>query len=135
MAINNSNELDLRIAELQKRKAIQENLLTSQFHNTLESMRPFNLIKSTFRNIKENHEVRNGILKSAAGIGISLLTKRFFLGGSKDGIVSKIMKTALTAGMAKTAIDKSDKLRAYGTAIYHNLFRKNHKAHSNGLGD
>jgi hypothetical protein len=126
MKIKNSKELEARITELQKRKVIQESLLISQVNTTVDSLKPINLIRNTFSNIRETPEVRNNILKSIAGFGLGMLTKRLFIGKSKS-LVSKMLSTGLELGMAKAAVKQTDKLRAYGIAVYNNIFSKNHK--------
>lgn len=121
MKINNRQELEARIVEYEKKKVIQESLLVSQFHATKESLRPGNIVKKAFSNFGTPGTVAHTILKAAGGIGMGLLTKQIL--GKSNSLTGKLLNTAveLTAG---TGMYKStDKLKAYGIAIYHNLFK------------
>jgi hypothetical protein len=126
MKINNKTELDEAIIELTKRKAVQKNLLIQQYQQTTESLRPGNLIKHAFSDIAHSPAARSGILKTAAGLGIGLLTKNLFWGNS-GSFVKRLFGNALKFGVAKTAVSNSDKIKAYTTAIYHNLFKRANK--------
>jgi hypothetical protein len=126
MKISNKRELDTAIIELEKRKLNQESALTAQFHGVYESMKPINLIKGLFTKVSDSPEIKSGLLKTITGIGIGILTKRLFIGKSSS-FIGKIVSTALELGVAKTAISNTDKVKAYGTAIYNNLFKKKSK--------
>ena len=124
MKITNKQELDEAIIELTKRKAAQKNLLIQQYQQTAESLRPGNLVKHALSDIAHSPSARSGILKTAAGLGIGLLTKNLFWGNS-GSFAKRLVGNALKFGVAKTAVSNSDKIKAYATAIYHNLFQKN----------
>lgn len=123
MNINNSHDLQAAVIELEKRKVIQEGLLKEQFHETRESLRPINIIKSSFSKITHSPEIRNGVFKTVAGIGIGLLTKNMFLGKAIP-LVKSLVGNAVETSVEKTVKTGADTVKAYGTAIYHHLFRK-----------
>lgn len=126
MTINNSRELEAAIIELEKRKVIQESLLKEQFHSVKESLKPINIIKNTFRKITHTPEIRNGVFKTVAGVGIGLLTKNMFLGKAIP-LVKSLFGNAVETSVEKTVKTGADTVKAYGTAIYHNLFGKKTK--------
>jgi hypothetical protein len=126
MQINNSHELQAAIIELERRKAIQENILKEEFRATKESLRPINLIKSTFSKITHTPELKEGIFKAVAGVGIGLLTKNLFLGKAIP-LVKTLIGQSVEHSVEKTVKTGADTVKAYGTAIYNNLFKK--KAH------
>ena len=123
MKLNTKKELDEAIIELEKKKAIQYNLLIEQYHQTAEGLRPGNLIRGAFSSIVHSPGAKSGILKTVSGIAFGLLTKKLFMGKS-NGLFQKLVGNALKIGVAKTAISNTDKIRAYGSAIYNNLFKK-----------
>ena len=127
MTINNSHELHSAIIELEKRKVIQESLLKDQFHVVRESLRPVNMIRSTFSKITHTPEIREGVFKTVAGIGIGLLTKNMFLGKAIP-LVRSLVGSAVENSVDKTVKTGADTVKAYGTAIYHTLFGKKAKA-------
>ena len=123
MNINNSEELEKVIIELEKRKVVQENNLRLAFQSTIDSMKPMNLIKNTIHKVTHNSEIRNSALRTAAGIGIGILTKDMFLGKAIPvlrKIIGSSVETKVQDGMKNTA----NNVRAYGIALVNQLFRK-----------
>lgn len=126
MQINTSQDLDNKIAELERRKVIQESILKEQFHSTVDHFRPKNLLKAAFHKVMEPSDTRTTILKAAGGLGVGLLTKNLLLGKSTS-LIGKIVRTAVKAKATNAVINNTDKISAWGTAIYHNLFSKKEK--------
>jgi len=126
MTINNSHDLEAAIIELEKRKVIQESLLKEQFHAVKESLKPINIIKKTISKVTHTPEIRNGILKTVAGVGIGMLTKNMFIGKAIP-VVRSMFGNAVENSIDKTVKTGADTVKAYGTAIYNNLFRKKAK--------
>ncbi|MEO6582800.1 MAG: hypothetical protein ABIO05_00660 [Ferruginibacter sp.] len=126
MKVTNATELQASIIELEKRKVIQESLLKEQFHNVKESMKPLNMIKRTFSNITHTPEIRNGVMKTVAGVGIGLLTKNMFLGKAIP-LVKSLMSHSVESSVDKSIKHGADTVKAYGTAIFNNLFHKKKK--------
>jgi len=123
MEISNIKELDEAIIVLEKRKAAQQILMKEQFEQVTHSLQPGTLIKSAFNNVMHPSGAKTGIFKTIAGIAAGVLTKKLFIGKSTS-LLSKIVGSALKLGVAKTAISNSDKIKAYGVAIYNNLFQR-----------
>jgi hypothetical protein len=130
MQIRNKAELEEAILSLEKKRIEQEQELVTQFHATVDSLKPANLIKGAFNKMVGSPEGREGLLKTATGLGAGLLANKFLLGRSSS-MIGKIASNLLKVTVAKTAASNADKLKAYGTAIYHNLFQKksNHTEH------
>jgi hypothetical protein len=123
MQINNIHDLDMAIATLESRKTVQEKLLRNQFNETVESFKPKNLIKAAYKNATENGGTGGLLLKAAGGIGAGLLGNNL-LAGRGASLISKIAGTAINAGAVDTVINNTDKISAWGKAIYRNLFKK-----------
>jgi hypothetical protein len=121
MKINNKQELEARIIEFEKKKVIQESLLVSQFHTTKESLRPKNLIKKAFSNLGTPGTAAHTVLKAASGLGIGILTKQVL--GKSNSLTGKLLNTAVELTAGTGMYKNTDKLKAYGIAIYHNLFK------------
>jgi hypothetical protein len=121
MQINNAQELDIAIATLESKKVLQEKALKLQFNETVESFKPKNLIKAAYNNAMEGTGVGASILKAASGVGATVLGGKL-LGG--NSVLSKLAGTALNAGAADGILNNKDKIVAWGTAIYKNLFAK-----------
>lgn len=123
MQINNAQELELAIVEMEKRKVVQQSILASQFHETYESLKPLNLLKSAFHKVTEPGDARSSILKAAGGIGVGLLTKKLLI-GKTTSVVGSLISNVLRLTASNTVMNNTDKLKAYGIAIYNNFFRK-----------
>ncbi len=119
MQINNLHDLNLAIATLESRKTIQEKMLKNQFNETVESFKPKNLIKAAYKSATENGGAGSLLLKAAGGIGAGLLGNN--LG---TGLFGKIAGTAINAGALDSVVNNTDKISAWGKAIYRNLFKK-----------
>ena len=126
MKIHNAHDLETAIAELEKRKVVQEQLLSSQYHATVESLKPSNLIKNAFSKITSTPTLRAGIIKTVAAAGIGLLTRKI-MAGKYAAIGKKLLGNAVDLAAPHTAIGNKEKLKAYGTAIFNSLFKKKHK--------
>lgn len=123
MTINNSKDLQAAIIELEKRKVIQESLLKEHFHVVKDSMNPLNIIKRQFSKITHTPEISNGVMKTVAGVGIGLLTKNMFLGKAIP-LIRALMGNAVETSVDKSIKHGADTVKAYGTAIFNNIFGK-----------
>lgn len=123
MEIHNSKDLEQAIIELEKRKVTQRNALTEQFERTKSSVMPVNLIRNSISSLAHTPEVREGALKTAAGIGIGLLTRNMFL-GSATPIIKSLVETAIEKGVQNGLSESTLAIKSYGKAIWQNLFKK-----------
>jgi hypothetical protein len=113
MHINNSTSLKAAIYQLEQRKIEKKEMLIIQFHETYESLKPLNIIKSEFKKITgsvgSSSGTKNTILKTALGLGIGFLTKRIFIGAS-GGLLKRLFGTAVEMGVAKLVAGNADKI-------------------------
>ena len=127
MKINNAKDLDTAIEELERRKVLQEAMLTDQFHATVDHFKPKNLLKAAFHKVADAGSTRSTILKTLGGLGIGLLTKNILIGKSTN-LLTKLAANALKVGATNTVLHNTDKISAWSKAVYKNLFTKNGKA-------
>ena len=123
MKLHNAQDLDRAIIELERRKVIQETILVQQFHTTVDHFKPKNLLKSAFNKVLEPSDTRTTIMKAAGGLGIGMLAKKMFFGKSHS-LIGKLATNALKITATNSVINHADTIAAWGTAIYHNLFKK-----------
>ncbi|CAN5812465.1 hypothetical protein BH11BAC4_BH11BAC4_10220 [soil metagenome] len=126
MKITDKASLDAAILDLEKKRWIEEDELITQFRLTKESLSPLNLIKSGFSRLGEMPDLGQGIIKTIAGMGIGILSKKLFLGKSSS-LVKKVLAGVFEFAVAKGTVNNADKIKAYGLSLYHNLFKKNAK--------
>jgi hypothetical protein len=126
MMIKNRLELKEAILAAENKKRLLQAELIDQYHLTTKSLTPGNLIKEGFNKFIQAPGAVDGIAKTAAGLGIGFLTKKVFFG--KSTLISKLAMSALDLALAKTAVKNTDKIKAYGIAVYNNLFKKKSSA-------
>ncbi len=129
MKLNSSADLDAAIAELEQRKKIQAAILTEQFKDTVDHFKPKNLVKSALHKVFEPGDMRSTILKAASGVGAGLLARNLIF-GKTTSLIGKIASNALKVGATNTVMHNREKIGAWGTAIYNNLFKKRKIKHS-----
>lgn len=125
MKIQNSRELDEAIERLEQKKTLQEGMLSDSFHATVDHFKPANLLRSAFKNITESHDAKSTVLKAAGGLGAGFLAKKLLF-GKPASMLGKLAATAVKMGTTNTVLHNTDKISAWGTAIYNNLFKKHH---------
>lgn len=122
MKISNVQELEEAILELERKKVLQQKLVSAEFKSTVESLKPMNLIKSSVREIN-SHQLARTVLKAAGGIGMGLLTNKLagatlLRSARPKSVVGGLLKSTISAAV----ISNADKIRAYSSAIMKNLF-------------
>jgi len=116
MHINNKTSLKAAIYRLEQRQIEQKELLVAQFHETYESLRPLNVIKSELNRITGSSETRNNVVNAAIGLGAGLLSKKIFLGGSHN-ILKRLFGTVIEVGIAKLVAGNADKIKEKGLEL------------------
>lgn len=108
-----ASDLKLRIAALQARSLQQEEDLRYTAGLLVESLKPANLIKETFKNTVQSPGFGKSMLKGAAGLAVGFLTKRLFV-SSSSSIVKKAVGTVLELGIAKIVTKNAAKIAGSG---------------------
>lgn len=133
MVINNAKDLERAIAECERKKLMHETMfkenfheLTTFVHDTIDQYRPGNLLKSAVKGILGPGDTQSMLLKAAGGLGAGFLAKNLILGKSTS-LIGKLAGNALKVGTTNTIMHHTDKIAAWGSAIYNNLFKKEKK--------
>ena len=88
MEIKNSADLKAAIVELENRKVNEKQGLLNDFNAITESLKPLNLLKSTFHKVKESQGISGNILKAAVGLGVGLLSKKILISKNFESALS-----------------------------------------------
>ena len=123
MEINNSKDLDNAIALLKNKKKNDVELLKTHFNDIVDSFKPKNLIKSAFKNATEGTSAGSLLLKTAAGIGGSLLNSNVKIGSGNS--ILAFAANNLKSGVANSVLKNADKIIAWSTAIFNSFNKKN----------
>lgn len=81
---NETDTLNEEIIVMENKRNVQLQLLTKQFHISYESLKPINLLMSTFRDVTSSPELKNNVINTALGIGTGTLSKKLLVGGSHN---------------------------------------------------
>jgi len=111
--INSTSELTEAILLLETRQADQGIQLREQFNLTYESLKPLNLIKSTFREAASSRELKDNIINTGTGLVAGYLSKKLFEGVSHNPL-KKILGSALMFGITNMVSRNPETMKSLG---------------------
>jgi hypothetical protein len=117
MSYQTTAALKAAIVALEDQKKLQQQELVQHFQATKESLQPGNLFRAAVGNIDKSGVLSTAI-KTASAIGATLIAGKLVGGG--PGLIRLFLKQTASAGI----LQNKDKMKAYGMAIYNNLFTK-----------
>ncbi len=95
-----ADDLNSQLLVLQARSLQQEDDLKYTASLLVESLRPANLIRETFKNTVQAPDFGKKMLQGAAGLALGFLSKQLFIRNSSS-LVKKAVGTVLELGIAK----------------------------------
>ena len=126
MNINNKQELLAEIERLEERRQAQEQELVSSFHNVVESLHPSNIIRSAVNNIVPSGFLFN-TLKTMSRLALGMATSNLSGTMAAGSLGSKLLGSLLNQTAADSVMSNAVKIKAYGYAIFHQLFMSRKK--------
>lgn len=121
MQITNSTQLQSAIADLKLREAAEKEALMEQWQDTVESLKPGNLIRSAMNKITGG-KLSGNVMDAAIGVGAGLLTKKIVIGRSGN-IFKKILGNVIEVGVANLVANNTGKIGG-GLKAISNFFKK-----------
>ena len=107
---NPINSLKESIRLLEIRQAEEGAILKEQFKVTFESLKPFNLIKSSIKDLTSSVEVKNNLFETVVSILTGYLTKKIMV-NTKGSPVMKIVGALLQYGVTSLVSKNAEKIR------------------------
>lgn len=120
-----SDRLNAEIARLELQLSTEKLLLQAQLSNLSESVRPINLIKSTFQEFVSNEDPKSGFLNTGFGMATGFVAKNIFQLISNNP-VKKGIGTVMMVGITNL-IDKHPETWAAISGKIKNLFGRKKK--------
>ena len=108
------------IVKLEARRSEDLHLLKEQLHDTYESLKPANIIKSIFKSATESPELTTGIGKAAMGVTAGHLIKKLIFGSSHNPL-KKMAGVAIQAIVTNLVSNNSEKIQASGKNIFQTI--------------
>ena len=130
MEINNSIELKAAIQHLETKHLMQKQNITDQFNDTIESLKPMNLLKSSFNKIVRSPGLVEKIIDATVGLGAGFLSKKLLIGKSTS-ILKKLLGNALEFGVAGLITKNSSSIKNTGLGLFSKIFHS--KKNQNNL--
>jgi hypothetical protein len=105
--INQTEILKETILLMKMKQAEELVQLKDQYHYTIESLKPLNLIKNAFGLMATSPEIKGNILSNIIGISTGYLTKKVLLGSTHNPI-KRILGTLLQFVITNVVTKHSD---------------------------
>jgi len=96
--IYKAEDLKDAILELEAKKIVAEDALKSQFHETIETFKPANILKNTVSEVTASPQFKHNLFNLVLGLGAGYLTKKIAV-GRKAGLFARTVGTALQFGV------------------------------------
>jgi len=115
--INSDTELRAAILQLEKEQDEEMRILKEQFHLAYESVKPINLIKSTFKQVTASRELTDNIVSTVVGLSAGYLSKMIFEKVS-DSPFKRLLGVALQFGITTVVAKNPEVVRMVGNGIW-----------------
>ena len=115
--INSADNLRQAILELETKQTGEGKILKQQFQLAYESVKPINLIKSTFKEVTASQDLKDNLLNTTVGITAGYLSKKLFEGVSNNPL-KKLLGTALMFGITNAVAKNPDAVKAAAKGIF-----------------
>lgn len=128
--ITTSAHLKLAIQELELQQANELILLKEQFNKTSESLKPINLIKSTFKNAVSSPDLKTDVFNTVIGLATGVVAKKLMIGKTINPF-KKLLGIIVEMAVANKVAKNADDIKSTGSSIFKKLFGKKEVADNN----
>jgi hypothetical protein len=124
--INSEQELKDAILQLESKRTDEGKELKEQFFIAYESIKPINLIKSTFKEAAASTDIQDNILTTSVGLTAGYLSKKIFEGTSHSPL-KKLFGTALLFGVTQAVAKNPEAIKALGHGLLNMIRSRSNK--------
>lgn len=110
-ALNQKQQLESKILDLKSQQSNQFNDLRSQYYDTIESIKPLNLLKSATASFMSQPNLKSNLINGVIGFGVNYVSKKFINVNSANPakrIFGKVLKFAINNFIGKKSRISSD---------------------------
>jgi hypothetical protein len=115
--INSEIALSAVIVELEAKQIAEGKLLKEQFQLTYESLKPVNLIKSTFQEVVASQDLKDNLLNTSIGLTAGYLSKVLFEGTTHNP-VKKLLGSALMFGITNAVAKNPEAIKSLAAGFF-----------------
>ena len=121
--IDSETSLREAIVQLESKWIDDGKQVKEQFFQTIESIKPINLIKSTFKDAVASPDLKDKILNTSVGLTAGFLTKLLFQGVVKSPI-NRLIGTAVMFGITNIVAKNPEAVKSIGKGFFKMIRRK-----------
>ena len=115
--ISSENTLKAAILELENKREEEGKLLKQQYLQAYESMKPLNIIKTTFKEVTASPELKDELFNTSVGLVAGYLTKALFQGASHSA-TRKLLGTVLMFGVTNAVAKHPEVVKSIGKGLF-----------------
>ena len=131
--INSEAALKAAIIQLEIKQADERKVLREQYLLAYESIKPINLIKSTFKEATASPELKEEILNTSIGLAAGYASKVLFQDASHSP-VRKLFGTVLMFGITNAVTKHPEVVKSVGKEIFNLILGASIKTARHGSG-
>ena len=132
---NETDTLNEEIIRSQNKHAHELALLKDQLHTSYESLKPVNLIKSTFKEFASSADTKYDLFDNALSLGIGFVAKKVFVNSSHNRF-RRVVGTLLQVAITNVVSKQSDHIKVLGENLINRFLKykkeSNKVIHHNG---
>jgi hypothetical protein len=125
--ITTLEDLKRAISVLKFEKSVREEQLKAQFDHVLESIKPFNILKQSIKEVTTSPYLIENVVGAALGIASGYVSKKIVVMGSAS-IFRKFFGTMMQFGVANLVAKKSHALKLIGQVIFNKFLTRKSEA-------
>ena len=125
--ITSATTLKSAIQLLEVEQTINEQLLREQFYLTFDSLKPANLLRSTFHEVVSSPHLVDDLLGTAVGLATGFVSKKVVMIGASGNIIRKLIGSALQLGITTVVSQHPETIKSIGHFIFQRILHKKEK--------
>jgi len=122
-SISSTVELKEAIRLLQEQQAFQGLVLKEEFFNVMESIKPINIIKSTFSQVSSSHDLIGNILSTTVGLAAGYISNKTLVGSSAN-LLKRLFGTVFQFGITSLIARNPEAVKSLGHTLLHRMLNK-----------
>ncbi|MGV3632398.1 MAG: hypothetical protein ACO1O6_14420 [Bacteroidota bacterium] len=134
LEINNLEDLETAMKQLEAQRDQEWLALKVQFSETMEDLRPANLLKNAVHEMIVSPELKQNLLDTALGLTTGFLAKKLVFGQTHNPI-SRLLGVVLETAVSNKVAKHPEGIKSVGKFLIDKFFsggNHNHNGHHNG---
>jgi hypothetical protein len=129
--LNSNTNLKEAIFQLESQQAAQGKMLRAQLHLAYESIKPINLLKTTFKEVTASPELMDNIVNTSVGLATGYVSKAVFQNVSHSPF-KKLLGTVLMFAMTNLVSKHPTTIKSLGMGAFNIIkYQLSKRLHSN----